>query len=89
MPACVSSVLQVSDGSKNVLAETVSNAVVAAKDQGDFSHVVCAGTKFGSNYLGRVGAALGASPISDVVEIISEGTLHSRLIPFSYSYLTY
>lgn len=56
-----------------MLAETVSNAVVKANQEHGYSHVVCAGTKFGANYLGRVGALLGVSPVSDVVEVISQG----------------
>jgi electron transfer flavoprotein alpha subunit len=70
----VSNVLQVNTDGNSKLAETVSNAVVAANEQGGYSHVVCAATKFGSNYLGRVGAMLGVSPVSDVVEVLSEDT---------------
>lgn len=63
------------DDNALLLAETVSNAVVAANDANGYSHVVCAGTKFGANYLGRVGAMLGVSPVSDVVEVLSDGML--------------
>lgn len=73
VPSSVSNVLQVNADGNSKLAETVSNAVVAANEQGGYSHVVCAATKFGSNYLGRVGAMLGVSPVSDVVEVLSEG----------------
>ncbi len=74
VPLSVSSVIQAkTDGSSNLLAETVTNAVVAANEKHKFSHIVAASTKFGANYLGRVGAQLGSSPISDVVEILSEG----------------
>jgi electron transfer flavoprotein alpha subunit len=78
VPSAVSSVLHVdgTEGKSSQLAETVANAVVGANEQfGGFSHVVCAGTKFGSNYLGRVGAMLGVSPVSDVIKVISEGAL--------------
>ena len=75
VPSSVSSVIQANaGGSSNLLAETVTNAVVAANEKHKFSHIVAASTKFGANYLGRAGAQLGASPISDVVEILSEGT---------------
>ena len=49
------------------------DAVVAANEKHGYSHIVTAGTKFGANYLGRAGAQLGVSPISDVVEVLSEG----------------
>lgn len=76
VPSSVSSVIQANTGgtSSSLLAETVTNAVVAANEKHNFSHIVAASTKFGANYLGRAGAQLGASPISDVVEILSEGT---------------
>ncbi|KAL3776215.1 hypothetical protein ACHAWO_008127 [Cyclotella atomus] len=79
VPSSVSTVLTVdSENNDNkgtsMLAETVSNAVVKANQEHGYSHVVCAGTKFGANYLGRVGALLGVSPVSDVVEVISEDT---------------
>jgi electron transfer flavoprotein alpha subunit len=58
----------------NAVAESVADAVVEANAQNSYSHVLCAGTKFGSNHLGRVGALLNASPVSDVVEIMSDDT---------------
>ena len=79
IPSSVESVLTVSTDDNALLAETVSNAVVAANDANGYSHVVCAGTKFGANYLGRVGAMLGVSPVSDVVEVLSDGMLKMLL----------
>jgi len=75
VPSAVSSVIQAkADGDHtNLLAETVTNAVVAANEKHGYSHIVTAGTKFGANYLGRMGAQLGVSPVSDVVEVLSEG----------------
>jgi electron transfer flavoprotein alpha subunit len=70
----VSSVIQANaDGNSSLLAETITNAVVAANTKYGYSHIVASATKFGANYLGRAGAQLGVSPISDVVEILSEG----------------
>jgi electron transfer flavoprotein alpha subunit len=70
----VSSVIQANaDGNSSLLAETITNAVVAANKKYGYSHIVASATKFGANYLGRAGAQLGVSPISDVVEILSEG----------------
>lgn len=75
VPASVSSVIQASaDGNSSLLAETVTNAVVAANEKHGFSHIVAPGTKFGANYLGRAGAQLGVSPVSDVISILSEDT---------------
>jgi len=75
VPSSVSSVIQAkADGDHtDLLAETVTNAVVAANEKHGYSHIVTAGTKFGANYLGRMGAQLGVSPLSDVVEVLSEG----------------
>mmetsp|Transcript_30604 Transcript_30604/g.64752 ORF Transcript_30604/g.64752 Transcript_30604/m.64752 type:complete len:342 (+) Transcript_30604:212-1237(+) len=75
VPSSVSSVIQaITDGNSSLLAETVTNAVVAANEKHGYSHIVAPGTKFGANYLGRAGAQLGVSPISDVVEVLSEDT---------------
>lgn len=77
VPSSVSSVIQAktsSDGGSNLLAETVTNAVVAANQKHGYTHIIAPGTKFGANYLGRAGAQLGVSPISDVVEILAEDT---------------
>lgn len=76
VPSSVSSVIKASaDGNNSsLLAETVTNAVVAANEKHGYSHIVTAATKFGANYLGRAGAQLGVSPVSDVVEVLSEDT---------------
>ena len=74
VPSSVSSVIQANaDGNSSLLAETITNAVVAANKKYGYSHIVASATKFGANYLGRAGAQLGVSPISDVVEVLSEG----------------
>lgn len=75
VPSSVSSVIQANaDGNSSLLAETVTNAVVAANEKHGYSHIVAAATKFGANYIGRAGAQLGVSPVSDVVEVLSEDT---------------
>lgn len=74
VPSSVSSVIQANSASgSNLLAETVTNAVVAANEKHGYSHIIAPGTKFGANYLGRAGAQLGVSPISDVVDVLAEG----------------
>ena len=81
VPSAVSSVIQANtDGNSSLLAETVTNAVVAANEKHGYSHIVAAASKFGANYLGRAGAQLGVSPISDVVEVLSEGMCIVRRI---------
>mmetsp|Transcript_12256 Transcript_12256/g.25344 ORF Transcript_12256/g.25344 Transcript_12256/m.25344 type:complete len:342 (+) Transcript_12256:233-1258(+) len=76
VPSSVSSVIQAktAGNNSNLLAETVTNAVVAAQDKNGYSHIIAAATKFGANFLGRAGAQLGVSPISDVVEVLSQDT---------------
>eukprot|EP00580_Thalassiosira_gravida_P001231 CAMPEP_0201600030 /NCGR_PEP_ID=MMETSP0492-20130828/1264_1 /ASSEMBLY_ACC=CAM_ASM_000837 /TAXON_ID=420259 /ORGANISM="Thalassiosira gravida, Strain GMp14c1" /LENGTH=351 /DNA_ID=CAMNT_0048062725 /DNA_START=53 /DNA_END=1108 /DNA_ORIENTATION=+ len=75
VPSSVTSVIQAkADGNSILLAETVTNAVVAANEKHGYSHIVAAATKFGANYLGRAGAQLGVSPVSDVVEVLSDDT---------------
>ena len=75
VPSSVSSVIQanVPSNNSNLLAETVTNAVLAAHSKHGYSHIVAAATKYGANYLGRAGAMLGVSPVSDVVEVLSQG----------------
>ena len=83
VPSSVTSVIQANNSSgSNLLAETVTNAVVAANEKHGYSHIIAPGTKFGANYLGRAGAQLGVSPISDVVDVLAEG---GSLIKFSSS----
>lgn len=75
VPSSVSSVLQAkADGNSSLLAETITNAVVAANTKFGYTHIVAPATKFGGNYLGRAGAQLGVSPISDVIEVLAEDT---------------
>lgn len=74
VPSAVSSVIQANTEGSSLLAETVTNAVVAANEKYGYSHIVAAASKFGANYLGRAGAKLGVSPVSDVVEVLSEDT---------------
>lgn len=74
VPSAVSSVIRASSSNSPMLAETVTNSVVAAQSKHSFSHIVVAATKFGSNFLGRAGAQLGVSPVSDVVEVLSQDT---------------
>ena len=75
VPSSISSVLQATaSGNSSLLAETITNAVVAANAKFAYTHIVAPATKFGGNYLGRAGAQLGVSPISDVIEVLSEDT---------------
>lgn len=58
------------------LAENVASAVMDAmnEEKGGFSHVVACATKFGGNFLPRVGGILGVQPVTDVVAILGEDT---------------
>mmetsp|Transcript_55017 Transcript_55017/g.80308 ORF Transcript_55017/g.80308 Transcript_55017/m.80308 type:complete len:340 (-) Transcript_55017:200-1219(-) len=59
---------------ENWTAESVTDAVVAAKESGDYSHIVTSSLKQNQNYLGRIGAKLDVSPISDVLKIFDAST---------------
>ena len=75
VPSSISSVLQATaSGNSSLLAETITNAVVAANAKFAYTHIVAPATKFGGNYVGRAGAQLGVSPISDVIEVVAEDT---------------
>ncbi|NKB97835.1 MAG: electron transfer flavoprotein subunit alpha/FixB family protein [Pseudomonadales bacterium] len=54
------------------LAENVASAVVAAAE--GYSHVLCAHTTTGKNFMPRVAALLGVAQISDIVGVDSEDT---------------
>ncbi|MEM7099833.1 MAG: FAD-binding protein [Pseudomonadota bacterium] len=56
----------------NQLAENIAPAVVAAAS--GYSHIVCAHTTTGKNYLPRVAAMLDVAQISDIVGVDSEDT---------------
>ena len=74
LPTEVGAVLRAEVGSGALLAETVAAAVAAACEQGAFTHVMAASSKFGTNMVPRAGAMLGVSPVPDVVEILAEDT---------------
>jgi electron transfer flavoprotein alpha subunit len=59
---------------KDSLAESISNAVQMAQEANQFSHIVAPATKFGSNVLPRIASVLSTSPITDVIDILSEDT---------------
>ena len=58
---------------------------MAANEKHGYSHIIAPGTKFGANYLGRAGAQLGVSPISDVVDVLAEGGSVKLFVVFEFS----
>jgi len=59
---------------ENVLAESMSNVIVATQSAGGFSHIVAPSSNNSKNWIPRVSAALDKAPLSDVLEIKSEDT---------------
>eukprot|EP00557_Chaetoceros_sp_GSL56_P007967 CAMPEP_0176490536 /NCGR_PEP_ID=MMETSP0200_2-20121128/7926_1 /TAXON_ID=947934 /ORGANISM="Chaetoceros sp., Strain GSL56" /LENGTH=263 /DNA_ID=CAMNT_0017887855 /DNA_START=384 /DNA_END=1175 /DNA_ORIENTATION=+ len=57
-----------------LVAESVSSHIQQAQKLYSFSHIVAPATKFGSNVLPRAAAMLGISPITDIIEILSQDT---------------
>lgn len=80
LPSSIKCVLQAKGGEGDSLrlAETVSDTIVkAVKEEqggGDLTHIVGPASKFGSNVIPRVAAMLDVSPITDIIEILSEDT---------------
>ncbi|CAM9115701.1 unnamed protein product [Discosporangium mesarthrocarpum] len=56
------------------VAENISRAVVAVQSAGSFSHIMALSTMAGKNFIGRLGAELDCSPVTDVIKIVSEDT---------------
>lgn len=59
---------------KDSLAESISIAVQMAQETNSYSHIVAPATKFGSNVLPRIASVLKTSPITDIIDILSEDT---------------
>jgi electron transfer flavoprotein alpha subunit len=72
VPSAVSSIINTNQSDS--LAETISASVQKAQEVNSYSYIIAPATKFGSNVLPRAAAVLNASPIMDIVEIISEDT---------------
>ena len=75
LPSNVSSLIFAKSSSSPLLAEVVCQAIQKATTEETFTHVVAASTKFGSNFIPRIAAILGVSPITDIIEVQQpEGT---------------
>lgn len=77
LPSSVKCVLQAKGEAVDSLrlAETVSDTIVKAfESNSDFTHIVGPASKFGSNVIPRVAAMLDVSPITDIVEVLSDDT---------------
>lgn len=75
-PSCIpSSVVEIVETDlKDSLAESISNAVQMAQEANQYSHILAPATKFGSNILPRVASVLNTSPVTDIIDILSEDT---------------
>lgn len=72
LPSSVTSVINTNQSDS--LAETISACVKKAQEMNQYSHILAPATKFGSNVLPRAAAVLDASPITDIVEVLSDDT---------------
>jgi len=72
VPSAVSSIIITNQSDS--LAETISASVKKAHEANSYSHIIAPATKFGSNVLPRAAALLNASPITDIIDILSEDT---------------
>lgn len=75
LPSSVSKVIHTDQPLEyHALAESIANSVKKAQDSHKFTHILAPASKFGSNVLPRAAAVLDCSPITDVVEVLSEDT---------------
>lgn len=72
LPSSVTSVINTNKSDS--LAETISASVKKAHELNSYSHVLAPATKFGSNVLPRAAAEINASPITDIIDVLSEDT---------------
>jgi electron transfer flavoprotein alpha subunit len=72
LPSSVSCILN-SEVNDN-LAETISTLVQKAQSTKQFTHIVAPATKFGGNVLPRAAAMIDSSPITDVIDVLSDDT---------------
>jgi electron transfer flavoprotein alpha subunit len=77
VPDCISSILV--GGGKT--AESVAAAVHSVAKEHSYSHVLTSASKFGSNFAPRLAALLDVSPVTDVIQILSEGTVLYFITP--------
>jgi electron transfer flavoprotein alpha subunit len=71
VPDCISSILVMGGGKT---AESVAAAVQSVAKEHSYSHILASANKFGSNFAPRLAALLDVSPVTDVIQILSEGT---------------
>lgn len=73
--AGVKSVLHASDAKyDHLLAEEVTELLVATQKEKQFSHILAPSSNASKNYLPRVGAKLDAAPISDILAVKDQDT---------------
>lgn len=72
--AGVSKVLTIDDSAlENKIAENHAGALQSVLGQG-FTHIISASSNYGKNFLFRVAALAGASPLSDAIKVIDAET---------------
>jgi len=81
LPSSVSSLVFAKSppSSSFLLAEVLCDAIQQEMNKNpSYTHVVTAATKFGNNFLPRLGAIMGVSPITDVIQVEEGGASFIR-----------
>lgn len=71
VPAGVAKVIHAN--AEKPVSETIASTVKAAAEKSSYDYVVGTSSKFGSTVIPRAAALLGASPVTDIIEVVSPG----------------
>jgi electron transfer flavoprotein alpha subunit len=89
IPSGVSRVLHCNMGGK-VVSESIAAAMEKAHSDNGYSHILAPSSKFGSTIVPRAAALLDLQPVTDVLEVIKEGTKAKiGCMPLSASYVPF
>jgi len=79
-PVGVTKILHAATADSHASAETIAAAIqqvtADAATAGEYNYVIATTSKFGATVIPRAAALLGSSPITDIVEILRDGTCH-------------
>jgi len=74
IPKSICSILRPKINLANILMETATVAITAAQSKYSYTHIVGPSTMFVSSLLCRLAAKLDVSPLTDVIEVLSNNT---------------
>jgi len=78
IPAGISKVYHAKTSQQDTTAETIASTLHSTVTAGSYDYVVGTSTKFGATVIPRAAALLGASPITDIIQVISAGEQKER-----------